>query len=45
VLLLIEQVLEYLELAGVAISLFAVAVIIFSFVIFAWRYTRSLRET
>lgn len=38
---LIEQVLQFLEYAGVAISLFAVAVIIFSFIIATWRYTRK----
>ena len=37
---MIEQVLQFLEHAGVAISLFAVAVIIFSFVIATWRYAR-----
>ena len=40
-----EQILEYLEHAGVAISLFAVAVIIAGFAIAAWRYARRYRET
>lgn len=42
---LIEQALEILEQAGVAISLFAVAVIICSFIISAWRYVRQFKET
>jgi len=42
---LTEQILEYLEKAGIAISLFAVAVIIVGFAIAAWRYTRRFRET
>ena len=37
-----EQALEHLELAGIAISLFAVAIIIFSFLIPTWRYLRPL---
>jgi uncharacterized membrane protein len=44
VLPLIEHALEYLELAGVAISLFAAAVIIFSFVIPTLRYARPFQE-
>ena len=39
-----EQILEYLEKAGYAISLFAVAVIIVGFAIAAWRYARRFRE-
>ena len=42
---MIEQILEYLEKAGYAISLFAVAVIIVGFAIAAWRYARRFRET
>jgi uncharacterized membrane protein len=45
VLLLTEQILEHLEKAGYAISLFAVAVIIVGFAIAAWRYARRFRET
>jgi uncharacterized membrane protein len=41
---MIEQILQYLELAGVAISLFAVAIILFSFVIPTWRYARPFQE-
>jgi uncharacterized membrane protein len=41
---LTEQILEYLEKAGYAISLFAVAVIIVGFSIAAWRYARRFRE-
>lgn len=40
-----EQILEYLEKAGIAISLFAVAVIIVGFAIAAWRYARRFRES
>ena len=40
-----EQILEYLEKAGIAISLFAVAVIIVGFAVAAWRYARRFRET
>lgn len=40
---MIEQILEFLDHAGVAISLFAVAVIIFSFVIAAWRYAKQFQ--
>jgi len=40
-----EQILEYLEKAGYAISLFAVAVIIVGFAIAAWRYARRFRGT
>ena len=39
-----EQILEYLEKAGYAISLFAVAMIIVGFAIAAWRYARRFRE-
>ena len=39
-----EQILEYLELAGYGISLFAVAVIIIGFAVAAWRYARRFRE-
>ena len=39
-----EQILEYLEKAGYAISLFAVAVIVVGFSIAAWRYARRFRE-
>ena len=42
---MIEQILEYLEKAGIAISMFAVAVIIVFFVVAAWRYARRFRET
>ena len=42
---MIEQILEYLEQAGVAISLFAVAVIIVGFAVAAWRYAGRFRET
>ena len=42
---MIEQILEYLEKAGSAISLFAVAVIIVGFAVAAWRYARRFRET
>ncbi len=42
---LIEHVLGYLEQAGVAISLFAVAVVIVGFAISAWHYARRFRET
>ena len=42
---MIEQVLEYLEKAGVAISLFAVAVIIVGFIHAAWGYARRFRES
>jgi uncharacterized membrane protein len=41
---LTEQILEHLEKAGIAISLFAVAVIIVGFAIAAWRYARRFRE-
>jgi len=40
---LIEQILQFLEHAGVAISLFAVAVIIFSFIIATWRYAKQFQ--
>ena len=43
-LTLIEQILEYLEKAGIAISLFAVVVIIIGFAIAAWNYARRFRE-
>lgn len=42
--MLIEQILESLELAGVAISLFAVGVIICSFVIPTLRYVHVYRK-
>jgi uncharacterized membrane protein len=42
---LTEQILGYLEQAGVAISLFAVAVIIIVFVMSAWHYGRRFRDT
>lgn len=40
-----EQILEYLEKAGYAISLFAVAVIVVGFAIAAWSYARRFRDT
>jgi len=40
----IEHLLEILEQAGYGLSLFAVAVIIGSFLISAWRYLRHYRE-
>ena len=40
-----EQILEYLETAGIAISLFAVAVIMVGFAVAAWRYARRFRNT
>jgi uncharacterized membrane protein len=43
VLALTELILEYLEKAGIIISLFAVAVIIVGFAIAAWRYARRFR--
>ncbi len=43
--MLIEQILEYLEKAGIVISLVAVAVIIVGFTIAAWRYARRFRDT
>lgn len=42
---LIEQILEYLMKAGIAISLFAVVVIIVGFATAAWGYARRFRET
>ena len=42
---MIEQILEFLEKAGIAISLFAVAVIVVGFAVAAWRYGRRFRET
>ncbi len=42
---MIEQILEYLEKAGIGISLFAVAVIIVGFAVAAWRYARRFRKT
>jgi uncharacterized membrane protein len=42
---LIEQILEHLEKATVAINLIAVAVIIVGFAIAAWRYGRRFRKT
>lgn len=41
---MLEQILEYLEKTGIAISLFAVAVIIVGFAVAAWRYARRFRE-
>lgn len=40
-----EQILAYLELAGVAITLFAVGVIVVGFVAAAGRYTARWRHT
>ena len=40
-----EHILEYLEKAGVVISLFAVAIILVGFAIAAWRYGRRFRKT
>ena len=42
---MIERVLEFLQQAGVAISLFAVAVIVVGFAVAAWRYARRFRNT
>ena len=42
---LIEQILEYLMKAGIAISLFAVMMIIVGFAIAAWGYARRFRKT
>ena len=42
---LIEQILDYLMKAGVAISLFAVMMIIVGFAIAAWGYARRFRKT
>ena len=42
---MIEQILEHLEKAAVAINLIAVAVIIVGFAIAAWRYGRRFRKT
>ncbi len=42
---MIEQTLEFLEQAGIAISLFAVAVIIVGFTRATWGYARRFRET
>lgn len=42
---MIEHILELLEKAGMAISLFAVAVIIVGFAFAAWRYGRRFRES
>ena len=42
---MIEQILEYLETAVIAINLIAVAVIIVGFAIAAWRYARRFRKT
>ena len=44
-MLLTKHIFEYLEMAGIAISLFAVAVIIVGFAVAAWRYARRFRET
>lgn len=38
------RILEYLELAGMAIGLFAAAVIAIGFTIAAWRYARRFRH-
>lgn len=40
-----EQILGYLEQAGIVISLFAVAVIVAGFAIAAWRYGRRFSRT
>jgi len=40
----VTEILEFLEKAGVLISLFAVAVIIAGFVSAAWRYARRFEE-
>jgi len=42
---LIEQVLEFLEIIAVGISLFAVAVTIVGFIVAAWHYFHLFRET
>jgi len=42
---LAEEILGYLEQAGVVISLFAVAVIIVGFATAAWRYARRFRNS
>ena len=39
------EILEYLEKAGVVISLFAVALIVAGFVRAAWRYARRIVDT
>jgi len=44
-LTLIEQILEHLEKASIAVNLFAVAVIIVGFAVAAWRYARRFRGT
>jgi uncharacterized membrane protein len=41
----IEQTLELLKQAALAISLFSVAVIIVGFAVAAWRYARRFKET
>lgn len=41
---MIEQILEILEQAGVAISLFAVAVIVYSFIASSWRYIGQYKK-
>ena len=42
---MIEPAIEFLENAGIAISLFAVAVIVVGFAVAAWRYARRFRNT
>lgn len=42
---MIEHILEYLQKAGHAISLFAVGVIVVGFALAAWHYVRRFRET
>jgi len=41
---LTEEILGYLELAGVAISLFAVGVIVVGFTMSIWRYAHRFRD-
>ncbi len=43
--LLAEQILRFLEITAVGISLFAVAVIIVGFIVAAWHYIHRFRET
>jgi uncharacterized membrane protein len=45
VILLAEQILRFLEITAVGISLFAVAVIIVGFIVAAWHYLHQFRET
>jgi uncharacterized membrane protein len=42
---IVIEILEYLEKAGVVISLFAVALIVAGFVRAAWRYARRIVDT